>query len=493
MRLKVKLIRWSAGFSVVMLNTKTAEKLGVHVNERVSLETLSSKPKKIFAVVDTLGSNKIIKENEIIVSSEIKKTLNLKTRQELEANFATAPKSLRFIIKKLNKKPLTRKEINQIIKDISNNSLSEAEIALFISANYKYEMSMKEIIYMVKAILKSGNKLKLKKKLIADKHSIGGIPGRTTPIVISVCAAAGLIMPKTSSRAITTPAGTADALETLAKVDFSAKQVEKIIKKINACIVWGGTLGMVPADSKIIQVEKKLNIDPESQLLASIMAKKLAVGSNYIVVHIPYGKTAKVNHKKALGLKEKFEKLGRHFRIRLRCILTENYGPLGHGIGPALEMRDVIRILRGENCCYKLKQRSLEISGALLELTRKAKTNQGFELAREILDSGKAFKKFKEILKAQNGKLKLLNPGKFKKDIKAGKSGMIIEINNKKINLIARTAGCPNDKFAGIYLYHHFNDKVKKTEKLLTIYAESHSRLKEALKVYKKNNPIKIK
>ena len=163
---------------------------------------------------------------------------------------------------------------------------------------------------------------------------------------MSICATEGLIFPKTSSRAITTPSGTADCVETIARVEFSINELKKILKKTKACMVWGGALGMVPADSKIIQIEKMLEIDPESQLLASIMAKKLAMGAKYIVINIPYGKTAKVGKPKALRLKRKFEKLGKHFNKKIRCVLTKNNGPIVRGIGPSLEMRDVIKVLK---------------------------------------------------------------------------------------------------------------------------------------------------
>ena len=319
MELKIKFLKWSAGLPVVMLNQKTADKLGVHPKEKVLIKTISKKPKKMFAITDIV--KKLVQSNEIGVSSEIKKSMDLIPRQRIKVNLASSTKSLEYIKKKMQKKELSEKEIGKIIEDIIANFLSEAEIALFVSSMYRNGTSMKETVYLIKAILKTGSKLTLKNKFIVDKHSIGGSAGRTTPIVVSICAAAGLIVPKTSSRAITSPAGTADAIETMAKVDFTMAQLKKIIQKTNACLVWGGGLGMVPADSKIIKIEKQLKIDPDAQLLASIMAKKLAVGSKYIIIHIPYGKTAKVSKVKALKLKKKFDFLGRYFHKKLKCVL----------------------------------------------------------------------------------------------------------------------------------------------------------------------------
>jgi len=492
MELKIKLLKWSAGLPVAMLNEATAKKIGVHTKDRISIKTLSKNSRKISTLIDIVKG--LVGKDEIAVSSELKKRLGLKIGQKVIINLAPIPKSVIFIKKKLNKKSLSQKEINEIIQDITSNSLSEAEISLFVSAMYRQGMSFKETVYLIDAILKTGNKLVLKNKFVADKHSIGGIPGnRTTPIVVSICSVADLIMPKTSSRAITSAAGTADVMETIAKVDFSMNDIKKILKKTKACIVWGGSLGMVPADSKIIKIEKVLKIDPQAQLLASIMSKKLAVSSKYILIDIPYGKTAKVTKSQALNLKKKFEQLGRYFNKKLECVLTDGSEPIGNGIGPALELIDIIKILDKRNGPKDLEKKSLFLSGKLLEMTGKADKGKGIKMAKDILYSGKAFEKFKDIVKAQKGSLNGIKPAKFKKDILVKKSGRIFEINNKEINSLARVAGCPVNKLSGIYLYFHVKDKIKKGEKLLTIYSESKSRLKEAIKFYKNKKPIKIK
>jgi len=492
MELKIKLLKWSAGLPVAMLNEATAKKIGVHTKDRISIKTLSKNSRKISTLIDIVKG--LVGKGEIAVSSELKKRLGLKIGQKVIINLAPIPKSVIFIKKKLNKKSLSQKEINEIIQDITSNSLSEAEISLFVSAMYRQGMSFKETVYLIDAILKTGNKLVLKNKFVADKHSIGGIPGnRTTPIVVSICSVADLIMPKTSSRAITSAAGTADVMETIAKVDFSMNEIKKILKKTKACIVWGGSLGMVPADSKIIKIEKVLKIDPQAQLLASIMSKKLAVSSKYILIDIPYGKTAKVTKSQALNLKKKFEQLGRYFNKKLECVLTDGSEPIGNGIGPALELIDIIKILDKRNGPKDLEKKSLFLSGKLLEMTGKADKGKGIKMAKDILYSGKAFEKFKDIVKAQKGSLNGIKPAKFKKDILVKKSGRIFEINNKEINSLARVAGCPVNKLSGIYLYFHVKDKIKKGEKLLTIYSESKSRLKEAIKFYKNKKPIKIK
>lgn len=489
-KLKVKFLKLSAGRPVAILHKKFAEKASIHVDDRILIET---KNKKIVAVVDVATG--LLKETEVGVSNEITKTMDLREGNIVEVEIAIKPESLSFISKKLEGKQLIKKEIKRIIQDIVNNNLTESEIAYFVSGVHKYGMTIREIIDMTKSIVETGKKLDLEGK-VAEKHGIGGIPGRTTPIIVSICASTGLLMPKTSSRAITSPSGTADAMEVICKVDFSIGEIKKILKKTNACLVWGGSLNLAPADDKIIQVEKLLNLDPEAQLLASIMAKKLAVNARYVLIDIPYGKNAKVTEKEAKNLEKKFKLLGKHFKIKVGCFLSKTEEPLGNGIGPALEILDVIKVLKRESSCYKLESRALDLAGKLLELTGKVKKGEGIEKAKKILDSGRAYKKFQEIVKAQKGNLKKLNTikkAKYKYEAKAKRNSRIKEIKTQYMNQIARIAGCPLDKSAGIYLYKHLGDKVKKGETIMTIYSESKIELKEAAKYYNEIKPVKFK
>jgi putative thymidine phosphorylase len=307
------------------------------------------------------------------------------------------------------------------------------------------------------------------------------------------------MMPKTSSRAITSAAGTADVIETLAKVEFSLPDIKRIIKKTNACMVWGGALGLAPADDKIIQVERLISIDPESQLIASILAKKLAVNAKYVLLDIPYGKSAKVASKKdAERLAKKFEKVANFFGLKLKVLLTNGSEPIGNGIGPVLEARDILAVLlRNKNRPLDLEKKALEISSIILEMTGKAKKGQGLSMAKKILDSRLAYKKFKQIIEAQNGSLERiedkLRNANFNFTIRADKNSKVTEIDNKKIAQVARAAGCPSDKAAGIYLNVHNGFKLKKGDILLTIYAETKDKLNFASDIFKKTNPIVLK
>ena len=184
-------------------------------------------------------------------------------------------------------------------------------------------------------MVETGERLHFK-GIVADKHSIGGVPGtRTTMIVVPIIAAAGFTIPKSSSRAITTPGGTADDMEVLADVEFTKEEIYKIIDKTKGCIVWGGSFNIAPADDIIIKVEEPLSFESYDKILVSIMAKKVAFGATHVVIDLPYGEMVKV-HKEADAaiLKEKFEKLAKRFKIKLRVLMHKTDEPAGRGDRP---------------------------------------------------------------------------------------------------------------------------------------------------------------
>jgi len=488
MRLKIKKLSLGAGRPIAFLHQDTAKSLNIHIGERVEILSMRQ---KVIAMVDVVRA--MVRKGEIAISDEITEYLKVGPGEYVEVRLALEPRSTRYITKKLSGQSLSREEISSIVSDIVNNALTEAEIAYFVSGVYENGMSMKETLYLTEAMYKTGTSMKWKEKFVADKHSIGGVAGnRTTPIVISICASAGIIMPKTSSRAITSAAGTADVIETLARVDFSPSELKKLVKKTGACIAWGGSLGLAPADDKLIRVERLLSLDPESQLIASIMAKKLAVGCKYVVIDIPYGPKAKVSKKAALVLKKRFLQVAKHFNLKMKVVLTDGSQPIGNGIGPVLEMLDVLRVLRRENSPKDLENKSVFVAGEILELTGKAKKGNGVKMAKHILDCGYAYKKFEEILKAQGKHPDGLKLAKFNYKIKAEKSGIVKDIDNKAVNYLGRILGCPVDKGAGIYLHKHRNDSVKSGEALLTLYSESRMKLKEAINFVKESNIIVI-
>ena len=415
---------------------------------------------------------------------------DMKNRKKYIEEINQQQKALNAIRKKLVGKKLNYKEIYAIMDQISKERLGDILTTYFAASGYSKGFTHQEIYYLTKAMVETGEKLKFK-GIVADKHSIGGVPGtRTSLIVVPVIAAAGFLIPKSSSRAITTPSGTADDMEVLAKVQFSKEKIYEIVKKTKGCIVWGGSFSVAPADDIIINVEKPLLFESYDKIVVSIMAKKIAFGSNHVVIDLPYGDSVKIhNFKDAKILQEKFEYVAKKFRIKIRVIIHRTDEPAGRGIGPVLETREAIRVLQQKhNRPLDLEIRSINLAGNLLELCLKSSSKKmqkdtkknfgnGFGWATQILKEGLAFKKMKEIIREQNGNPNIdsedLVPGKFSFNILAHKKSSIISIDSNSITTIAKMLGAPEDKGAGIYLNKKKGDKVEKGESMCVLYSEN--------------------
>ncbi|MFA4891407.1 MAG: AMP phosphorylase [Candidatus Gracilibacteria bacterium] len=478
---------------IAILNEKRAHFLDLQASDRVILKK-RGKP-SLRALLD-ITENSEIKENEIGLYEETWDKLGITNYgEDVYIEIAEKPISTTYIKKKLNGERLSAAEINEIIKDVVEEDLTDIEMAYFVSGCYVYGLDDKETANLTKSIVKNGQQLKFGKKIIADKHCIGGVPGnRTTMVVVPIVTAAGVMMPKTSSRAITSPAGTADTMEALANVTIQAPKLLKIAKHIGGFITWGGGVDLAAADDKMIRARQPLSLDPQGMLLASIMAKKFSVSANHVLIDIPVGPQVKIKTKKeARELKRRFIKLGRMLGMKVKVIFTDGDQPIGNGIGPALEAIDVLKVLQNDPTAPReLREKSLMMAGILLELCGKAKWSRGKTMARKILDSGKAYNQMMRIIKAQGANRIKPRPGKFSKIIRAGKTGRIVEINCKLISHIARTAGAPKDPEAGLYLHKHLGDKIQKGEPLYTIYADIEERL-EYTKQYPLNKAFVIK
>jgi len=495
MRLKIKNFNWLAGRPVVILNDKTAKKMNVFVGDRVAISTKPSAP-KVYSVVDIFP--KLVGKNTIGLSHEMTKILKLKNRAVVEVGTSELSDASFLIKKKIEGATLTQKELEYLVSEIVHNNLTEAEIAFFTASQKLNGMKFEETVALTRAMVATGAMLKFKGKYVADKHCIGGIAGnRTTPIAVAICATVGLTLPKTSSRAITSAAGTADVIETVSDVEIPLKRIEKIVQTVGACLAWGGSLGLAPSDDKIIQVERLLNLDIEPQLLASIMSKKIAAGAKYILIDIPYGKGAKVKTlDKAKSLGKKFQRIGKEFKLKLKVVYTNGSHPIGNGIGPVLEMQDVLSVLQNlKETPQDLREKSLFLATELIKLCG---IKNARKKAEEALTSGKAYEKFKEIINAQNGennfdeKVRELKLGKFKRTVKAKQSGRITTISNKGINSLCRVLGTPETISAGCYL-HKQKGKIVKGEPIITLYSENRGKLRDGIKFLKEFRPIKIK
>lgn len=495
MKFKIRKIKIKAGnYVVALMHIHDAIALNVYPGDRIELKRGK---KSLVAIIDTTHEKKYVPPGVIGLFGESSDILSLRQGQLVEVSVVPKPRSVSCIKKKLDGKKLKKDEIREIIDDLISNKLSEVEVSYFVAACYQYGMTITETFHLTEAMYETGETLKPRSKNVFDKHCIGGIPAnRTTPIVVSICAATGITIPKTSSRSITSPAGTADVMEVLCNVSIKLKRMKQIVDRIGACLVWGGALDLAPADDKIIAAERPLSIDAEAQLIASILAKKLSVGAKHILIDIPVADDAKVNKKAGKSLKNKFEKIGKMFGVNLKVVLTDGRQPIGRGIGPALEARDVLWVLENDPRSPKdLLNKSLALASIILEMAKKAKKGKGRALAEEILSSGKAHKKFIQILKAQGMKISKSDKvpmGKFTYHYVAKRSGHLYDVDNFLIAAISKAAGSPTDKSAGMYLYKHIGDHIKKGEILFTIYARNEDKLEYA-KSRITQNPFIIK
>ncbi|MEK9143876.1 MAG: thymidine phosphorylase [Patescibacteria group bacterium] len=407
--------------------------------------------------------------------------------------------AIEAIKKKLTGKRLSYHEIFSIMDEIANQRLGPVLTTYFAAAGFAEGYSDEELYFLTKAMVDTGPRLHFK-GIVADKHSTGGVAGtRTTMILVPIIAAAGFQIPKTSSRAITSPAGTADTMEVVAPVTFSPRQIESLVARAGGCIVWGGHLGLAPADDVIIQVEKPLAFESFDKIIVSIMAKKIASGATHVVFDIPVGPTMKIEHfKDAEVIARKFTFLAEKFGVKVVTDVNEALENAGRGIGPVLEARDVFAVLaQAPDRPLALEAKALRLAGKLLSLcfadTKGKEGMDGEKVAREILVSGLALTKMREIIKVQGGDpdidIARLGVGKFRHEWNSLRSGRVYRIDNREISIVCRILGCPTDKRAGMYLNRKLEETVDKGDILCTLYSSDRWRLKEAVETIK-NVPV---
>jgi len=487
MRLKTKILGIDAGGKpIVVLNKDDADELGIRSLGRVRLQC---NKKELTCIVNL--TTKIVERGKIGVYEEVRDSLDLKENQDLEIEVAKFPSSLGFIKNKLKGRKLSYSELLEIVKDTVEGNLSEIEIASFVTALHSFGLNLEEAASLSLAMVETGETLRLN-RICVDKHSIGGTVGdKTTLLLVPIIAACGLTIPKTSSRAITSYAGSADKADVLMPVDLDLDEMKTVVNKTNGCIVWGGALHLAPADDIFIQVEYPLSIDP--LLLPSILSKKLAVGANYLVIDIPCGRGTKV---KTIGdanlLAKDFIELSARLNIKTQCAITYGEQPIGYAIGPALEAKEALEVLMKRKAVPDLIDKVTHVADILLKMTG----NDGQDRALEIIRSGKAEEKFREIIFEQGGDSEVkpedIKIGDFGLDISSDKNGIVLWINNYVLTDIARAAGSPKDKGAGILLHKKVGDPVEKDERIFTIYTEKTRKLERVRKILEEEKVMGI-
>lgn len=429
----------------------------------------------IVAVLNVVDDATIVGVHELGLSEQAFAQLGLEQGRPVRVAQAEPPQSMEAVRRKIGGERLSLGDLRAITRDITDNRYSKMEMAAFLVASGQTGLDREEILYLTRAMTESGDRLGWNESLVADKHCIGGIPGnRTSMLVVPIVAAHGMLMPKTSSRAITSPAGTADTMETLARVDLSPEELRDIVRTHRACLAWGGTARLAPADDVLISVERPLGIDSQGQMVASILSKKLAAGSTHLLMDIPVGPTAKVRHmREALQLRKLFEYIGDRVGLHLEVIISDGSQPIGRGIGPALEARDVLQVLHNDDRAPPdLRQKSLRLAGRILEFDPDVRGGFGYAIARDILESGRALRKMEAIIDAQGRQETPTEPGHLVYEVCAEADGWVTAIDNYHLARVARLAGAPMDRGAGVDLLKKIGERVERGEPLYRVHAQ---------------------
>lgn len=446
--------------------------------------------RSIYATLYQVTSD-LIALDEVGISESGWKRLGLLDGEEVAVSHPPVLESLEVIRSRIYGRRLDPDGARAIIRDVLSGRYSDIELSSFITACTSRPLDRDEIIALTSAMVEVGDRNEWGIRPVMDKHCVGGLPGnRTTPIVVAIVAACGLVIPKTSSRAITSPAGTADTMETMAPVNLNAAQMRKVVEQENGCVVWGGAGRLSPTDDLLIRVERALEIDNGGQLVASVLSKKIAAGATHLVIDLPVGATAKVRTgEEASSLKDELLAVASAFGIEAAVVVSDGTQPVGHRIGPALEAHDVLAVLQGSaDAPADLRDRALALAGALLELGGFCKKS-GVETARAVLDDGRAWRKFQRICEAQGG-MREPAVAAQRRPVTAKAGGRIAYIDNRRLALTAKLAGAPAARTAGLEMLVRVGDRVSEQQPLFNVHAETRGEMAYAMEYLAENRDI---
>lgn len=447
-------------------------------------------------IIATLGriASDLLAPGEASLSENAWKRLEVEDGDEITVAHAAPLDSLSLVRAKVYGHRLEKDGWRRIVEDIAHGRYTDVHLSAFITACAAQPFEPQEVMGLTQAMVDVGERLDWGHRLIADKHCIGGLPGnRTTPIIVAIAASCGLTIPKTSSRAITSPAGTADTMETLAPVELDVASMRRVVDREGGCVVWGGAVALSPADDILVRIERSLELDSEGQLVASVLSKKIAAGATHLLLDLPVGATAKVRtDQEADRLAHSLTTVAAAFGIQARAIRTDGRQPVGRGIGPALEARDIVSVLQNEpGAPQDLRRRAVFLAGSLLELLGVAPKGKGVEIAERSVREGDAWQKFQAICRAQGG-LRTPPRAAYTRPVLAARAGRIIDVDNRVLARTAKLAGAPTAKAAGLELHVSLDQGVDKGQPLYTLHAEARGELAYAL-AYAAGHPDAIR
>jgi thymidine phosphorylase len=424
-----------------------------------------------------IGDEGLLAADEVGLPQPLFRRLGVAAGDAVQLLPARPPESLKVVRSKLAGLSLDGPACAAVARDLAAHRWSDMEVAAFLVACASF-MSPEETLHLTRGMIDAGARLSWGDRLVVDKHCIGGIPGnRTSLIVVPIVAAHGLTIPKTSSRAITSPAGTADTMEVLARVDLSETEMRRVVDEAGGCVAWGGRVNLSPADDVLISVERPLCIDTPEQMVASILSKKVAAGVGRLLIDLPVGPTAKVRDSRgALKLRKLFEYVAGHLGLAIEVTITDGSQPIGRGVGPVLEARDVMSVLDGRpDAPADLQEKAIRLAGRVLEADPDLPGGAGEARARALLACGAARAKMAEIIGLQGCSPLSARLSDQTHEIRAARTGIVGAVDCLRIANVARLAGAPNDAGAGVDLLKRPGEKVLAGEPLYRIHGSDSS------------------
>ena len=345
-------------------------------------------------------------------------------------------------------------------------------------------MDMEETLYLTDAMINSGDKIDLSEieGIKVDKHSTGGIGDKVTLILAPLVASVGVVVPKMSGRGLGHTGGTIDKLESIEgfNVSLTNEEFMKQVKEIGV-VVASQTGNLVPADKKIYALRDVSGTVESIPLIASsIMSKKIAGGADKIVIDLKVGNGALIKDlENAKILAETMIKIGRHYNVKVICVLSDMNQPLGKNIGNGLEVMEAIDVLSGKGE-KDIKELTLTLGSIMVSLAQNISISESRGKLEDSLNSGKALEKFKEFIKYQNGNIDNIMISDKVFSCKSSKTGFITKIDNYKLGEIVRKIGAGRltkedtiNYGVGVILNKKVGDYVLQEEEILKVYLEN--------------------
>ena len=439
-------------------------------NGRIEIEGQGS---SIRAAVHMLAPGWGLTDGEIGLSIEAFDRLGLPEGRSVAICRTPSPHSRALLRRKIDGGRLTSGEYENLFHDIVEDRYAESEVSAFLLKTIQ-TLDDEEVVSVARARNSFMPRIQWGAPIVVDKHSLGGIPGsRITLIVVPIVAAHGLLMPKTSSRAITSASGTADAMETVCRVDLDSDGVQRVVRETCACIAWNGRLNHSALDDVVNAITRPLGLDSNRWSVASILSKKWSAGSTHVVVDMPYGPRAKLKTlDQAQELGRLFEVVGAGLGLTVCAIPTDGSRAIGRGIGPALEVRDVRAVLENRpDAPDDLRAKALRFAARILSFDPAIGSEAaGLQRAQALLASGAAAAQFEAIIASQ-GAVEPVLPASLTHVVRASQGGTIMDVDGWRVAGIARRAGAPADKSAGIDLAVSVGSTVAAGAALYTIHA----------------------